>query len=85
MPAQHGATQEPPVAHSGAGDDGMTKRSDQQIALRRRPARVSRIGRLPIAAEVIQYPLDDGRILDAGNDLELPATTPADCKVDKVN
>ena len=51
----------------------MATRSDQQIALGRRPARISRIGRLRIASEVHQYPLDDGRILDAGDDLELPA------------
>jgi len=48
----------------------MAKRSDQQVALGRRPAlataalRLPRIGRidgLRGVAEVLQYPLDDGR------------------------
>jgi hypothetical protein len=46
---------------------------------------MGRIGRLAVAAEVLQYPLDDGRLLDAGNDLELPATTTARLDLDKVN
>ena len=61
----------------------MATRSDQQIALGRRPARISRIGRLRIASEVRQYPFNDGRILDAGDDLELPAAAPAGLDVDR--
>jgi hypothetical protein len=38
----------------------MTKRSDQEIALGRRSARVSRIDRLVIAAEMLENPLDPG-------------------------
>jgi hypothetical protein len=60
----------------------MAKRSDQQIALGRRPARMGWIGRLTGAAKVRQYPLDDGRILDARDHLELPAAAPADLDVD---
>ena len=59
----------------------MMKRSDQEIALGRRPARICRIGRLGIASEVLQYPLDDGRLLDARDHLELAAGAPADLDV----
>ena len=61
----------------------MTKRSDQEIALGRRPTRVCRIGRLRIAAEMFQNPFDDGWVLDAGDHLELPAAAPADLDVDR--
>ena len=61
---------------------GMTKRSDQQIALRRRPTWICRIGRLCIAAEVPENPFDDGRILNARDHLKLPAAAPADLNVD---
>jgi hypothetical protein len=60
----------------------MATRSDQQIALGRRPARISRIGRLRIASEVRQYPFDDRWILDARDHLERPAAAPADLDVD---
>jgi hypothetical protein len=48
----------------------MTKRSDQEIALGRRSARVSRIDRLVIAAEMLENPLDPG---DAATRAEQPA------------
>jgi len=60
---------------------GMTKRSDQQIALGRRPTWICRIGRLCIAAEVPENPFDDGRILNARDHLKLPAAAPADLNV----
>jgi hypothetical protein len=44
----------------------MATRSDQQIALGRRPARIGRIGRLTGATKVRQYPFNDRRILDSG-------------------
>jgi hypothetical protein len=37
-----------------------------------------RIGQLAIASEVLEYPLDDGRILDAGDHLEPPAAATTD-------
>ena len=61
---------------------GMTKRSDQQIALGRRPTWICRIGRLCIAAEVPENPFDDGRILNARDHLKLPAAAPADLNID---
>jgi hypothetical protein len=61
----------------------MTKRSDQQIALGRCPTRMGRIGRRYIASEVLQYPLDDGWILDARNHPQLPAAASADLDVDR--
>jgi hypothetical protein len=60
----------------------MTKRSKQEIALGRRPARVGRIGQLAVAAEVPENPLDYGLLLDAGDHPELPATTSASLYVD---
>ena len=60
----------------------MATRSDQQISPGRRPARIARIGRLTGATKLRQYPLDDGRILDARDHLELPAAAPADLDVD---
>ena len=44
-----------------------------------------RIDRLIVPAEVIENPLDDGRIRNAGNNLELPATTTAHLDVDRNN
>jgi hypothetical protein len=43
----------------------MTKRSDQQVALRWRPARIGWICRLTGATKVLQYPLDSGKRSDA--------------------
>ena len=63
----------------------MTKRSEQKIRLGRRTARMGRIGRLTVAAEGLENPFDDRWILDAGNDLELPATTTAHLDVDRKN
>ena len=61
----------------------MATRSDQQIALGRRPARISRIGPLTAAAaEVLKYPFNDRGVLDAGDHLELPAAAPAVLDVD---
>jgi hypothetical protein len=53
----------------------MAKRSEQKIGQGRHPARMGRIGRLAVAAEVLENPFDDGWILDAGNDLELAGAT----------
>jgi hypothetical protein len=50
----------------------MATRSDQQIALGRRPARIGRIGRLTGATKVRQYPFNDRRILDACDGLSCP-------------
>ena len=47
-----------------------TKRSDQAIALRRRSARMRRIDRLRSVAEMVQNPLDDRGLLDAGDDAQ---------------
>ena len=63
----------------------MTERSDQQVALGRCSSWMGRIGRLAVAAEVPQYPLDDGCILDARDHPQLPAAASADLDVDKVN
>ena len=63
----------------------MTKRSDQQVALRRCPSWMCRIGRVTFATEVLQYPLDDGCIFDARDYLQLPAAALAGLDVDKVN
>jgi len=46
-------SQNPPVLRGGAGDDRMTKQSDQQIGLRRCAARIGRIGRLAVATQVM--------------------------------
>jgi hypothetical protein len=61
---------------------GMTKRSDQQIALGRRTTRIGWIKRVCIASEVLENPFDDGRILNARDHLKLPAAAPADLNVD---
>lgn len=61
----------------------MAKRSEQKIRLGRPPARICRIGRRRVAVEVLENPFDDEWILDAGNDLELPATTTARLDVDR--
>jgi len=60
----------------------MTKRSAQQSASGRRPARISRIGRLAVAAEVLEYPFNERGFLGAGDHLELPAAAPAGLDVD---
>ena len=60
----------------------MAKRSDQEIALGRRPARMGRIDGFRSVAEVRQYPFDDGRIFDARDHIELPAAAPAGLDVD---
>jgi hypothetical protein len=46
------------------------KRSDQAIALRRRSARMRRIDRLRGVAEMVQNPLDDSGLLNAGDDAQ---------------
>jgi hypothetical protein len=68
MPAHPVSSLDPPVPLGGAAARDLmrtTKRSDQEIALGRRPARVSRIGQLAVAAEVPENPLDQGLLLDA--------------------
>jgi len=49
-----------------------TKRSDQAIALRRRSARMRRIDGLRSVAEMVQNPLDDCGLLNAGDHPQLP-------------
>jgi len=44
-----------------------------------------RIRRLAVAAEVLEYPVNDRGFLNAGNDLELPAAAPSDLDVDRKN
>jgi hypothetical protein len=61
----------------------LAKRSEQKIGRGRLPARMGRVGRLAVAVEVLENPFDDGWILDAGNDLELPATATAHLDVDR--
>lgn len=63
----------------------MTKRSDQAIALRRRSARMRRIDSLRSVAEMVQNPLDDCGLLNAGDHPQLPAALSAGLNVDKVN
>ena len=59
-----------------------TKRSDQAIALRRRSARMRRIDRLRSVAEMVQNPLDDCGLLNAGDHPQLPAALSAGLNVD---
>ena len=61
------------------------KRSDQAIGLRRRAARMCRIDGLGSVAEMVQDPLDDGGLLNAGDHPQLPAALLAGLNVDKVN
>ena len=83
MPAQPVLSQNRPVLHGGAGDDRMTKQSDQQIDLRRCPARIGRIGRLAVATQVIENPRNHCGFLDTGDHPQLPATAPTDLDVDR--
>ena len=55
----------------------MTKRSDQEIALGRRPARMCWIDGLRSVAEMFQNPLDDCGFLDAGDDAQPTAALAA--------
>ena len=54
-----------------------TKRSDQAITLRRRSARMRRIDRLRRVAEMVQNPLEDGGLFNAGDHPQLPAALSA--------
>jgi hypothetical protein len=60
----------------------VERRSAQPIALGRRAARMRPILRLAVAPEVLENPLDDGRILDARDHPQLPATAAAGLDVD---
>ena len=60
----------------------MRKRSDEAIARRRRSARMRRIDGLRNVAEMVQNPLDDGGLLDAGDHPQLPAALPAGLDID---
>jgi hypothetical protein len=53
----------------------MTKRSDQEIPLGRRSARVARIDGVAIAAEMLENPLNRRRLLDAYMDAPVCQTT----------
>ena len=59
-----------------------TKRSDQAIALRRRSARMCRIDGLHRMAEMVQNPLDDFGLLNAGDHPQSPAALSAGLNVD---
>lgn len=56
--------------------------SEQPIPLRRRAARMRRIGRLGVAPEVRENSLDDRRFLDARDHPQRPAAAPAGLDVD---
>ena len=60
----------------------MTRGSQQPIALRRRAARMRRIDRLALTAEVLENPLDHRRILEAGDHPQPTTAAPAHCDVD---
>src|SRR5690606_18078089 len=81
--AQPVLSQNPPVLHGGAGDNRRTKQSDHQIGLRRRPARIGRIGWLAVATQVIENPRNHCRFLDTGDHPQLPATAPTDLDGDR--
>src|SRR5690606_20414469 len=61
----------------------ITTQSDQQIGLRRCPARIGRIGRLAVAIQVIENPRNHFGFLDTGDHPQLPATAPTDLDVDR--
>jgi len=60
----------------------MTKRSDEAVAHRRRPARMCRIDGPGITAKVLENPFNDGRRLDAGDDTQAAAAFPAGLDID---
>jgi hypothetical protein len=60
----------------------MVSGTDRQIALGRRAARMRRIDRLGVAAEVLEYPIDHRRRLDARDHPQPPAAAAADLNVD---
>jgi len=90
MPAHPVSSQNPPVPHGGAGideDDEAVRSGDRPGAARLEFAgsavselqpRCSRIRSI----QAIQRSAPSGRILDAGDHLELPAAAPADLDVD---
>src|SRR5690606_5765142 len=51
--------------------------------LRRRPARIGRIGWLAVATQVIENPRNHCRFLDTGDHPQLPATAPTDLDGDR--
>jgi hypothetical protein len=59
----------------------VERRSDQEIALGRRAARVCRIDGRCIPAEVLKNPLDHGRLLDAGDHPQLPVAALAELNI----
>ncbi|MBT8061491.1 MAG: hypothetical protein KJO85_02335 [Gammaproteobacteria bacterium] len=61
----------------------MMKRSDEAIALRRRPARMRRVDGPGITAKVLENPFNDRRRLDAGDNAQPAAALPT--ALDKVN
>jgi len=73
-----------PDAPLGAGFPVRQEtRLDRLLAFGRRPARVSRIEGLAVPPQMIEYPLDDGGVLDARNDPEPAATAPAPFNLDR--
>src|SRR5690606_26299985 len=79
MLAHPAASQNPPVPSRWLGSE---ERSERQIALRRRTARMRRIDGLGVPAEVRENPLDRCGRLDAGNHTKAAAAAPARRDVD---
>src|SRR5690554_8210306 len=79
MLAHPAASQDPPVSGAGASS---AERSERQLALGRRTARIRRIDRLCVPAEVRENPLDRCGRLDAGNHTKAAAAVPARLDLD---
>lgn len=74
----------PPVPARGRGAGASrVSRSDRQLALRRPATGMGGIERGDVGAEMHNNPLDDRRILDAGDDAQPPAAAPAALNVDR--
>src|SRR5690606_20548878 len=79
MLAHPAASQNPPVPSRWLGSE---ERSERQIALRQRTARMHQIDGLGVPAEVRENPLDRCGLLDAGDDPQPAAAAPAGLDVD---
>src|SRR5690606_17815388 len=79
MLAHPAASQDPPVPGAVLRS---AERSERQIALRRRTARIRRIDGLCAPAEVRENPLDRCERLDAGNHTKAAAAAPVRLDLD---
>src|SRR5690554_5482933 len=79
MLAHPAASQDPPVSGAGASS---AERSERQLALGRRTARIRRIDELCVPAKVRENPLDRCGRLDAGNHTKAAAAAPARLDLD---